>query len=136
MATELELKRKIYSKLQNDSIFGCIFEQGKNIMNEQAPCTLYYNRNLGEITEENMSSFKKVTVKFTVRKDMLIKDINKISQVNVIMENTDGAYDGFLINYKCDKEFNELEIPFSFSVTFKELSDGSFVLNCEENNEE
>lgn len=136
MATELELKRRIYSKLQNDSVVGCVFEQGKSIMKNPAPCTLYYNRNLGEITEENMGSFKKVTVKFIITRNMLAKDINKISQVNVVMETEDGSYDGFLVNYKCDKEFKAYDAAFSFSVTFKELEDGSFVLSCEENSEE
>jgi hypothetical protein len=128
--SELDVKRNLYNKLNASKATALVLDNGKNITKTPLSCVLYYNRRLGEITEDNIGSFKKITASFTVNKYDLIKDIDEIKQVVISLKDTEtGVENGFLLNYKCNKKIEE-KFDFKFEITFDE--EGKTIIKCNE----
>lgn len=126
MAT-LEQKQRMYSLLQNGSTKAFITFIGQSIHSEAINCRTFYNRNLGEITEENQASFKKLTIKFTLTAELaqeILKKYKNYTGITYMAVNEETSESLGVIYKYSDKEKEEVpdsEYVFTTEIDIDEL---------------
>lgn len=124
---DLATKQKLYQLLYGHTITvlpmmlgASIYVHGRKVT---VPVTTYYNKKLKEITEDNMSSFQKVTLKYTLGKDVIAEMKNAgytmWDQMTCIASDDAGRYYGVVFKDKFEKEkFPEESITYKVEITF------------------